>query len=37
LPDRSTESYRLAADLLQGVDAFGVEYLEAFRAGRLSG
>jgi 5-methyltetrahydrofolate--homocysteine methyltransferase len=35
VPDRATESYRLAADLLQGIDAFGVEYLEAFRAGRL--
>ncbi len=35
-PDRTTEAYRLAADLLTGVDAFGVEFLEAFRAGRLS-
>ncbi|HSO30590.1 MAG TPA: dihydropteroate synthase, partial [Candidatus Sulfomarinibacteraceae bacterium] len=34
-PDRSTEAYRLAADLLQGVDAFGVEFLEAYRSGRL--
>ena len=36
-PDRASETYRLAADLLTGVDAFGVEYLEAFRSGRLSG
>ena len=35
-PDRTTVSYRLAADLLTGVDAFGVEYLEAYRSGRLS-
>ena len=36
-PDRDSETYRLAADLLTGVDAFGVEFLEAFRSGRLSG
>jgi 5-methyltetrahydrofolate--homocysteine methyltransferase len=36
VPDRAAEAYRLAADLLQGIDAFGVEFLEAFRAGRLS-
>lgn len=35
-PDRSTAAYRLAADLLQGVDAFGVEFLEAYRSGRLA-
>ncbi len=34
-PDRDAEDYRLAADLLTGVDAFGVEFIEAFRAGRL--
>jgi 5-methyltetrahydrofolate--homocysteine methyltransferase len=34
-PDRDSESYRLAADLLTGVDMFGVEFIEAFRAGRL--
>jgi cobalamin-dependent methionine synthase I len=34
-PDRDAASYRLAADLLTGVDAFGVEFIEAFRAGRL--
>ncbi len=34
-PDREAEGYRLAADLLTGVDAFGVEFIEAFRAGRL--
>ncbi len=34
-PDRSAEAYRLAADLLTGVDAFGMEFIEAFRAGRL--
>ena len=36
-PDREAESYRLAADLLTGADAFGVEFIEAFRAGRLPG
>jgi cobalamin-dependent methionine synthase I len=35
-PDRDSEVYRLAADLLTGVDAFGVEFIEAFRAGRLA-
>jgi 5-methyltetrahydrofolate--homocysteine methyltransferase len=35
-PDRTSESYRLAADLLTGGDAFGVEFIEAFRAGRLT-
>ena len=34
-PDREAEAYRLAADLLTGVDAFGVEFIEAFRSGRL--
>jgi hypothetical protein len=34
-PDRDAESYRLAADLLTGVDAFGVEFIDAFRNGRL--
>jgi cobalamin-dependent methionine synthase I len=34
-PDRSTDAYRLAADLLTGVDAFGVEFIDAYRAGRL--
>lgn len=35
-PDRTSEAYRLAADLLTGTDVFGVEFIEAFRAGRLS-
>jgi 5-methyltetrahydrofolate--homocysteine methyltransferase len=34
-PDREAEAYRLAADLLTGVDAFGVEFIDAFRSGRL--
>lgn len=34
-PDRGAEAYRLAADLLTGADAYGVEFIEAFRAGRL--
>jgi hypothetical protein len=34
-PERDAEPYRLAADLLTGADAFGVEFIEAFRAGRL--
>lgn len=35
-PDRDSEVYRLAADLLTGADAFGVDFIEAFRAGRLA-
>jgi len=35
-PDRGAEAYRLAADLLTGRDAFGVDFIDAFRSGRLS-
>ena len=35
-PDRDTEPYRLAADMLTGRDAFGVEFIDAYRAGRLA-
>lgn len=34
-PDRDAEAYRLAADLLTGADAFGVEFIDAFRSGRI--
>jgi 5-methyltetrahydrofolate--homocysteine methyltransferase len=34
-PVRDAEDYRLAADLLTGVDAFGVEFIDAYRSGRL--
>lgn len=34
-PDRDSEPYRLAAGLLTGADPFGMEFIEAFRAGRL--
>ena len=34
-PDRDAEAYRLAADLLTGADAFGVEFIDAFRGGRI--
>jgi hypothetical protein len=34
-PDRDAEPYRLAAAMLTGEDAFGMEFIEAFRAGRL--
>jgi 5-methyltetrahydrofolate--homocysteine methyltransferase len=34
-PDREAATYRLAADLLTGVDAFGIEFIAAARAGRL--
>jgi len=34
--DRTTEPYRLAADLLLGRDPFGGEYVTAFREGRLA-
>ena len=35
-PDRESDAYRLAAAMLTGEDAFGMEFIEAFRAGRLS-
>jgi 5-methyltetrahydrofolate--homocysteine methyltransferase len=34
--DRDTRAYRLAADLLTGRDAFGMEFLAAYRAGGLA-
>lgn len=34
-PDRDAEAYRLASDLLTGADAFGVEFIDAFRSGRI--
>ena len=34
-PDRDAEGYRLAADLLTGADAYGVEFIDAYRSGRL--
>ena len=35
-PDRGSEAYQLAAAMLTGEDAFGMAFIEAFRAGRLS-
>jgi len=34
-PDRESEPYRLAAAMLTGEDAFGMGFIEAYRAGRL--
>jgi 5-methyltetrahydrofolate--homocysteine methyltransferase len=34
-PDRDTEAYQLAAAMLTGEDAFGMAFIEAFRAGKL--
>jgi hypothetical protein len=34
-PDRDSDAYRLAAAMLTGQDAFGMDFIEAFRAGRL--
>jgi 5-methyltetrahydrofolate--homocysteine methyltransferase len=34
-PDRESEPYRLAFAMLTGEDAYGVEFIAAFRAGRL--
>jgi 5-methyltetrahydrofolate corrinoid/iron sulfur protein methyltransferase len=34
-PDREAESYKLASAMLTGEDAFGMKYIEAFRAGKL--
>ena len=36
VPDRDAEAYRLAADMLTGRDPFGMEFIEAYRAGKLS-
>lgn len=35
-PDRESEAYTLARAMLTGEDAFGMEFIDAFRAGRLS-
>lgn len=34
-PDRDTEAYRMAADFIEGRDMFGMEFIEAYRAGRF--
>ena len=36
-PDRDSLRYRLASDMLTGVDAFGMEFIDRFRAGKLDG
>ena len=36
LPDREAESYKLAAAMLTGEDAFGMEFIDAYRAGKLA-
>ena len=33
---RGSHAYRLAADLLPGVDPYGMEFLTAFRSGELA-
>jgi 5-methyltetrahydrofolate--homocysteine methyltransferase len=35
--DRESEPFRLAADLLEGRDAYGMDYLRSFRTGSLAG
>lgn len=35
-PDRESEAYTLASAMLKGEDAFGMQFIEAFRAGKLS-
>jgi 5-methyltetrahydrofolate--homocysteine methyltransferase len=35
-PDRDAEPYRLAAAMLTGEDPFGMAFIEAYRAGRLT-
>ena len=35
-PDREAEAYTLAKAMLTGEDAFGMSFIEAFRAGELS-
>jgi 5-methyltetrahydrofolate--homocysteine methyltransferase len=34
-PDRGSEAYRMAADFIEGRDQFGMEFIEAYRAGRF--
>ena len=34
-PDRDSEAYMLASAMLTGEDAFGMQFIEAFRAGKL--
>ena len=34
-PDRDAEPYRLAAAMLTGQDAFGMEFIDAYRSGKL--
>lgn len=34
-PDRDAEAYRMAAEFIEGRDMFGMEFIEAFRAGRF--
>jgi hypothetical protein len=33
--DRDSKPFRMAADVLTGVDMFAMDFLEAFRAGEL--
>jgi hypothetical protein len=35
-PDRGAEGYALAQAMLTGEDAFGMGFIEAFRAGKLN-
>ena len=35
-PDLDAHAYRLANDMLTGVDAFGMEFIDAYQAGSLS-
>ncbi len=34
-PDRDADAYRMAAEFIEGRDMFGMEFIEAFRAGRF--
>lgn len=36
VPDRESDAYKLAAAMLLGEDAFGMEFIDAYRAGKLS-
>jgi len=35
-PDRESDAYKLAAAMLTGEDAFGMQFIEAFRAGKFA-
>jgi hypothetical protein len=35
-PDRESDAYKLASAMLTGEDAYGMQFIEAFRAGKFA-